>query len=100
MDSSRVSIASPSGKNRALGEEPLPRVLHGTRGRATLADENCYLTAEVDGATLKTLFPECHPLALGEESLFPECLILALGEVSLFPECLPLALGEGLFPEC
>jgi hypothetical protein len=52
----------------------------------------------VDGATLKTLFPECHPLALGEESLFLECLILALGEVSLFPECLPLALGEGALP--
>jgi hypothetical protein len=46
-----------------------------TRGREALADENWYLTAEVDGATLKTLFPEWHPLALGEESLFPECLI-------------------------
>jgi hypothetical protein len=69
-----------------------------TRGRGALAGKNLYLTAGMDGATLKTLFPECHPLALGEESLFPECLILALGEVSLFPECLPLALGEEALP--
>jgi hypothetical protein len=86
----------------ALGEEKLSgKVLFpkcSTRGREALADENWYLTAGMDGATLKTLFPECHPLALGEESLFPECLILALGEVSLFPECLPLALGEGALP--
>jgi hypothetical protein len=125
MDISRVSIASLSAKNRALGEEPLPRVLHSgkkntrgreaspsaigsmalgeerhsgkalfpecnTRGREALADENWYLTAEGDGATLKTLSPKCHPLELGEESLFPECLPLALGEGAL-----PRVLGKG-----
>jgi hypothetical protein len=90
MDISRVSSASPSVKNRALGEEHLPRVLHSgkknTRGRETLAlaDENWYLTAEIDGATLKTFFPECYALALGEASLFPVCLILALGEEFFF----------------
>jgi hypothetical protein len=79
----------PSAKNRA------PRVLHSGKrafpqchGQA-LTDENWYLTAEVDEAMLKTLFPECHPLALGKASLFPKCLILALEEVSLFPECFP-----------
>jgi hypothetical protein len=43
MDISRVSIASPSAKNRALGEDPLPRVLHSgkknTQGREKLGEE-------------------------------------------------------------
>jgi hypothetical protein len=50
------------------------------RGREALME---YLTAQMDGAILKTLFPECFLLAVGEASLFrpfPECLGKALGK--------------------
>jgi hypothetical protein len=52
--SPRVPHASPSSKNRALGEDNLPRVLHSgkncTRGRKAHEKEKLHLTAQIDGA--------------------------------------------------
>jgi hypothetical protein len=49
----RVPRASPSAKNRALGEDNLPRVLHSgkkcTRGRKTHEKEKLHLTVQIDG---------------------------------------------------
>jgi hypothetical protein len=56
------------GEERHSGKALFPEC--NTRGREALVDENWYLTAEVDGATLKTLFPECLILALGELFFF------------------------------
>jgi hypothetical protein len=71
----------------ALGEERHSRKALfpecNTRGREALVDEKWYLTVQMDGGILKTLFPECLTLALGEATLFPECLPLALGEETL-----------------
>jgi hypothetical protein len=75
----RVSKIGHSGKKNTRGREASPSAIGSmalgeerhsgkalfpecnTRGRDALADENWYLTAEMDGATLKTLLPECHP---------------------------------------
>jgi hypothetical protein len=90
----RVPRASPSAKYRALGEEASPSALEPMAlGEGPRSSPSATLGEERHSWT-KRLFPECLPLAPGEESLFPECLALPLGEASLFPECLPLAVSS------
>ena len=60
----RVSQASPSAKNRALGKANLPRVLHSgknsTRGREALPSAAECLALGKEWHSAKALFPECN----------------------------------------
>jgi hypothetical protein len=74
---SRVSQASPSAKNRALGEVNLPRVLHSgkncTRGREAFPSATECLALGKEWHSAKALFPECNTrgrATLGEEKCY------------------------------
>ena len=60
----RVSLASPSAKNQALGKENLPRVLHSgnncTRGREVFPSAAEILALGKEQHSAKALFPECN----------------------------------------
>ena len=73
----RVSLASPSAKNRTLGKEDLPRVLHSgkncTRGREAFPSAAEILALGKDQHSAKALFPECNTRgrsALGKETCY------------------------------
>ena len=99
----RVSLASLSAKNWALGKENLPRVLHSgkncTRGREVFPSAAEILALSKDQHSAKALFPECNTRgrsALGKETCYltvhsahaaPECQNRVLGEEAAFPEC-------------
>ena len=59
-----MSLASPSAKNRTLGEENLPRVLHSgkncTRGREAFSSAAEILALGKEQHSRKALFPECN----------------------------------------
>ena len=118
-----MSLASPSAKNRALGKENLPRVLHSgkncTRGREAFPSAAEILALGKEQHSAKTLFPECNNrgrLALGKETCYltvqPANAVKTLKKYFLeslpwhsgkrpFPECQDSALGEeAAFPEC
>ena len=74
---SRVSLASPSAKNRALGKENLPRVLHSgnnyTRGREVFLSAAEILALDKEQHSAKALFPECNTRgrsALGKQTCY------------------------------
>jgi len=74
---SRVSQASPSAKNRALGEVNLPRVLYSgknyTRRRETFSSATKYLALGEEQHSVKALFLECNTrkrATLGEEKCY------------------------------
>jgi hypothetical protein len=73
----RVSLASPSAKNRALGKENLPQVLHSgnncTRGREAFPSAAEILALGKEQHSAKALFPECNTRgrsALGKETCY------------------------------
>ena len=113
-----MSLASPSAKNRALGKENLPRVLHSgnnyTRGREVFLSAAEILALDKEQHSAKALFPECNTrgrAALDKEkcyltaqpahavktkkNCFAECRTLTLGKEAGFPECPVMALGKG-----
>ena len=103
----RVSQASPSAKNRALGKANLPRVLHSgknsTRGRealpsaaeclalgkrAALGKEKCYLMAQPTRAvkTKKIALPSVAPWHSAKRLASPSALSWHSSK-GLFAEC-------------
>jgi hypothetical protein len=90
----RVPRTSPRAKNRALGEDNLPRVLHSgkncTRGRRAHEKEKLHLTATIDGAVYKKI----------EKTLPRVPSPSTRGRWPLPRVPSPWHLGKGLFPEC
>ena len=116
----RVSQASPSAKNWALGKANLPRVLHSgknsTRRREALPSAAECLALGKEWHSAKALFPECNTrgrAALGKEkcylmahpptplkTFFPECLPWHSAKRLASPSALSWHSAKGLFAEC
>ena len=100
----RVLLASPSAKNRVLGKENLPRVLHSgkncTRGREAFPSAVEILALGKEKHSVKALFPKCNTQGrstLGKETCYltvhPAHAVKTL-KTKILPRVPSLALGE------